>query len=103
MHVPLCSHLIKMYNLLPKPKGYVFLTAFAAAQAFPLLLLPSFGIKGASVPTSHTQYIEFIQKYKHGLAWHVLFQDALANVLGLVALANMPAEAQKQFMSWVTK
>lgn len=94
--------LVKVYGVLPKSKANAFIAGFIGILAVPPMLLPAVGIpSNTPLPVSHKGYVEFIEKYKHGLGWHVLFQDAAASVLYLAAVANMPAEARGQFMGWL--
>ena len=60
--------LTKLFQLLPKEKGYTFLGLFfGVALAAPPLLLPSLGIpKDTPIPTSLQGYTTFVAKHKHG-------------------------------------
>ena len=94
--------LVKVYGLLPKVKANAFIGLFVGILAVPPMLLPAAGIPANTpLPVSHKGYVEFIEKHRHGLAWHVLFQDTAASILYLAAVANMPTESRGQFMGWV--
>ena len=97
-----CSFLFKTYELLPKTKANAFVGLFVGVVAVPPLLMPALGIPSSTpLPTSHTEYVDFVEKYKHGLSWHVLLQETTAAALYLAAVANMPSEARGQFMRWL--